>query len=256
MILPASYANGFAPRDGQPLYPELWRGCLVSYNHALGITGTKIFDYSGFKRNGTGSAITWSSGGVISFATASISIGTLSLHNESELTITTRIRRTATNISTYLFSDEGASINTAIALQVYNTHNVTLFRAKSGVYSADTLSGALTLNKWYTITGTISDSKAQESIYVDGNLISQNTITSATKPASSGTSQIGTYTTGSLYFIGDQKEFHLHNRVLSPREIKLLASKEGVMNELAPRRRSSSAVQFNRRRRLLLGASS
>ena len=247
MILPASYLNGFAPRDGQPLYPSLWTGCLLSYNHILGITGTQIFDYSGRKRNGTGSAITWSPGGIISFQNAKITIANLSLHTQSELSITTRIRRTASNNYTYLFSDEDASVNTAISLQLYNTHNLTLFRAKAGAYSADTLSGALTLNKFYTITGTISDSNGQQSIWVDGQLVSQNTITGATKPVTSGASQIGAYRTGSLYFIGDQKEFYLHNRVLSPQEIKLLASREGIAYEMAPRRRSSvqSVVSYS-----------
>jgi hypothetical protein len=46
----------------------------------------------------------------------------------------------------------------------------------------------------------------------------------------------------------------IYNRVLSPAEAALCALRPGIAYELAPRRRSSSAVQFNRRRRLLLGS--
>ena len=53
MILPGSYANGFAPRDGQPLYPELWRGCVGAWNPGLGPTGLTLRDWSGFGNHGT-----------------------------------------------------------------------------------------------------------------------------------------------------------------------------------------------------------
>jgi hypothetical protein len=48
----------------------------------------------------------------------------------------------------------------------------------------------------------------------------------------------------------------IYNRALLPREVKIRSSLRGIAYELAPRRRSSSAVQFNRRRRLLVGAGS
>lgn len=53
MILPGRYANGFAPRDGQPLYPELWKGCVGAWNPGLGVTGLTLRDQSGFGRHGT-----------------------------------------------------------------------------------------------------------------------------------------------------------------------------------------------------------
>lgn len=53
MILPGSYANGFAPRDGEPLWPELWRGCVGAWNPGLGPSGTVLRDWSPFKNHGT-----------------------------------------------------------------------------------------------------------------------------------------------------------------------------------------------------------
>lgn len=53
MIRPASYSNGFAPRDGHPLYPELWRGCVGAWAPCLGPTGLTLRDWSGFGNHGT-----------------------------------------------------------------------------------------------------------------------------------------------------------------------------------------------------------
>jgi hypothetical protein len=58
MILPGTYANGFAPRDGEPLFPELWRGCVGAWNPGLGPTGTRLYDWSAFKNHGTLTNIT------------------------------------------------------------------------------------------------------------------------------------------------------------------------------------------------------
>jgi hypothetical protein len=59
-----------------------------------------------------------------------------------------------------------------------------------------------------------------------------------------------------LSLSGQLLELRLYNRAISSAEHRLLAVRPGISHELAPRRRSSSAVQFNRLRRLLVGASS
>lgn len=53
MILPGSYANGFAPRDGEPLFPELWRGCVGAWSPCLGPTGLTLRDWSGAGSHGS-----------------------------------------------------------------------------------------------------------------------------------------------------------------------------------------------------------
>lgn len=42
-----SYAEGFAPRDFEPRYPELWEGCVGAWAMNLGPTGDTIKDWSG-----------------------------------------------------------------------------------------------------------------------------------------------------------------------------------------------------------------
>lgn len=53
MLIGGSHANGFAPRDGVPLYPSLWWGCVGAWCPSLGPTGTRLFDWSGYHRDGT-----------------------------------------------------------------------------------------------------------------------------------------------------------------------------------------------------------
>jgi len=53
MILPGTYQNGFAPRDGEPLFPELWDGCVGAWNPGLGPSGLTLRDWSPYKNHGT-----------------------------------------------------------------------------------------------------------------------------------------------------------------------------------------------------------
>lgn len=52
-MIPGSYHNGFAPRDGAPLYPQLWAGCTGAWCPSLGPTGAVLRDWSGKARHGT-----------------------------------------------------------------------------------------------------------------------------------------------------------------------------------------------------------
>lgn len=52
-MIRGSYYNGFAPRDGMPLYPSLWRGCIGAWAPCLGPTGVVLRDWSGFANHGT-----------------------------------------------------------------------------------------------------------------------------------------------------------------------------------------------------------
>jgi hypothetical protein len=113
-------------------------------------------------------------------------------------------------------------------------------------------STAVEVNRWYHVA---CRSIANQSVYINGRLDVTTALfgtnTSAVTPqffiGGNGAGGIGR----SNAIFG---EFMIHNRALSDMEIRLLASRRGIQHELAPRRRSSSAVQFNRRRRLLLGS--
>ncbi len=42
-----SYHNGFAPRDSESRYPELWKGCVAAWAPCLGPTGLNVFGQAG-----------------------------------------------------------------------------------------------------------------------------------------------------------------------------------------------------------------
>ena len=48
-----NYGTGFAPRDYEPSYPSLWRGCLGAWCPSLGSTGGRLLDWSGRGYHGT-----------------------------------------------------------------------------------------------------------------------------------------------------------------------------------------------------------
>lgn len=49
----ATYTDTFAPRDGDPEYPDAWRGCMGAWRPSLGPTGATLFDWSGQRNDGT-----------------------------------------------------------------------------------------------------------------------------------------------------------------------------------------------------------
>jgi hypothetical protein len=53
IYLPGSYQQGFAPRDFEPRFPELWRGCVFASAPLLGPTGGVVREWSGLQNHGT-----------------------------------------------------------------------------------------------------------------------------------------------------------------------------------------------------------
>lgn len=48
-----SFDTGFAPRDGEPRYPSLWKVCVGAWYPGLGVQGSKLFEWAGRRRDGT-----------------------------------------------------------------------------------------------------------------------------------------------------------------------------------------------------------
>ena len=54
-IISPSYKTGFAPRDGYPQYPSLWKNCKIACCPSLGVTGSVLINHgnAGKGNNGT-----------------------------------------------------------------------------------------------------------------------------------------------------------------------------------------------------------
>ena len=265
MILPASYSNGFAPRDGQPLYPQLWRGCVGAWNPGLGVSGLTLRDWSGFGGHGaltnSTAATAWVShsgkhalawdGSTPQYVSIPVSGSRLNF-GKGAMSLAVWANVVSLNLATsfpfqIIKSDYIAGGSTANYGLAINNGQLRFSQCGTEINVSHTMNTG-----WHHYCGT-SDGTTMR-LYLDGVQVA-----SGASPASANTEQ-PYLTLGGLRPAGDawtgyQDDPRVYARNLSPNEIRLLASRRGIAYELAPRRRSSSAVQFNRRRRLLLGAS-
>ena len=253
MILPASYSNGFAPRDGQPRYPELWRGCVGAWNPGLGPSGLTLRDNSGLGNNGTltnGPTYAASQGkyamkfdgvddyvnfgnlSVVNFGTSPFAFGTWVKGGTNGCEILAK---------TPISGDTGLYIANRSVSGNYYYYNgaVTDIGAKDG--------------KWHHLAiSRLSTASSDTRLYYDGILAV--TITDSQNKTNANNFTIGGLVSNTFASC-EIADVQVYNRALSPNEIRTLATRRGIAYELAPRRRSSSAVAaFNRRRRLLLGS--
>ena len=253
MILPASYSNGFAPRDGQPLHPELWRGCVGAWAPCLGPTGLTLRDWSGRGNNGTLANLT--AAGWVSSSGKYALRGRQNTANNSQIDISSlsisggaytfmfwlRLRSFA---SGFPFIMAGGT-----ALELGSSASGMFFRpgvqfAAGSQFVVDKLEHRAVAASAGTVTLYINGKPFDSASHTYGTLSGFRLMNGADASGNN------------IYSMdGDLFEASVHVGALSQKTIAIAASRCGIAYELAPRRRSSSAVQFNRRRRLLLGAS-
>lgn len=253
MILPGSYANGFAPRDGQPLYSELWRGCVGAWAPCLGPTGLTLRDWSGYGNHGTLTngpvfnvhtgkyAVTFD--GVNDFVSTSSNV--MNMQNGQDFTVSCWFRSTSIASDQIIVSARNNNPGPAVAYLTGSKYSVYTFNQ---VVAGSTI---LASNTWYH--GVTVHRGTSFLLYVNGR-----------QDGSSGTD--GTFSSNAAFLIGSQTnasffsgqidDVRLYNRALTEVEIRNLASRRGIAYELAQRRRASVGITFNRRRRLLVGAGS
>ena len=266
MILPASYANGFAPRDDRPLYPSLWQGCVGAWAPCLGPTGLTLRDSSGFGNHGTLTNMDAASDWVPSNGRYALDFDGTNDY--------VYIRRSGSNIYSELVgnktvcgwvrtSSPGASYRTVFSKD--NTFSLTI---KSGVFitydwavSTDRSSGVTVSDGlWHHLSvNVVAGVTNGSTLYVDGREVAKITYLSqagnATNDVTICAALDSTNANVVQYINAAVDDLRLYKRCLTANETRLLASCRGIAYELAPRRRSSSAIAaFNRRRRLICGA--
>ena len=276
MILPGSYTNGFAPRDGQPLYPELWRGCVGAWAPCLGPTGLTLLDWSGRVNHGTASttaAAIWQANqgkyAARSDATYFDIVSGLDkfafIQNTLRFTISYWQRIDSLSARTGAIGTAAASaekgffvINEFGAGNGTNAVYISVQYGTVGQQSVGMRSADNTLKLgWQHIAITCNGSNAETQFYIDGKLTAKTTV-GGTGVLATGNSNrnlnIGrvNHSASFLPYAGFLDDVRIYDYAMAdPRALSL---RRGIAYEMAPRRRSSSAVQFNRRRRLLVGA--
>ena len=267
IIESASYQTGFAPRDGQPLYPELWRGCVLGMAQTLGPTGRTLRDWSGFANHGQmqsaslpASDIVPSLGRYAFDTNVTVNKG-ISIAHSPSLSITGGLSlscwvypRTVTGgFFQFLVGKRvGGGSPTACNYQMFLDNNT----GRLGYYNMTLYvsSSAPTINEWNHCGVTLTASGAL-TLWLNGRSV--HTATGVTRTANAGNVTISARPTFDLEQLnGLADDWRVYSRDIGESGMRLLASRRGIAYELAPRRRASEAVQFNRRRRLLVGAGS
>lgn len=242
MILPALYSNGFAPRDGQPLYPELWRGCVGAWNPGLGPTGLTLRDWSGRGNHGTLTGMDAGSDWVINGGRYG-----LDMDGTNDHVVLTQSYSAAVSCSLWVFA---RNITNANGEYFFGRWEAVLQDFYVGAFSSGwiarsanatptqsaLLSTPATINRWTHLCLTRSASTL--SLTVDG----RTTVTTSAvgfQGADVANTFIGRLSPATGFYanaiIDDVRVYH---RVINHTENRLLASRRGIAYELASRRRS------------------
>lgn len=254
----ASYANGFAPRDGSPRYPQLTKGIVGSWCPVLGPTGVILRDWGPRMANATLSNMTvstaWSINdgqygltfdGTDDFATTSAYPGVTTDRISVSIwfkAAQVRLQQLVNYGSVVMFVEMTAA--GAIRWRVRNTLGGNIVDVTAGTYAANSLDHYL-----FVMDGS------NALLYKNGSNVSAFTTSRGTGTIdnTSGALIFGSVDGTSRFTNGTIKEITIYDRALSATEaVKLYQIGAGGIYELGQRGRRST-VSGNRRRRVICG---
>ncbi len=226
-----SYRSGFySPRrGGTPKYPSLWDGCVGAWAPSLGATGLTLRDESVYGNHGTltnmDPATDWvvSGGkGALDFDGVDDYVQTTNVNIPTSFTVSMFVSADTTGDA--IFIGQGA-VNSSFEL--FQESGFTSFRVRDSGGAAAT-GPTLTIGRWTHLLGINDKSSNTCSFFVDGDFYA-----SAVSVRASDVSteiRLGRYDSG-YYLNGQLDDIRIYNRVLTPSEIKILATRRGIAYE-------------------------
>lgn len=260
MILPASYHTGFAPRDGYPAYPELWRGCVGAWAPCLGPTGLTLRDWSGRQNHGTLTNMVPGDDWVVSGGRYALDFDAIddqvscgaNVVTGGEITVFGWMNRrgVGSNNNNVICAKGSLSGNSTSTFALY--YNETLGWSWFCVDNANSLIitrslSSTAFNTWHFVCGTLSSSAIR--LFINGVLVSS---------AAGGVVKTSTHTTvlGMSGGIGGNcilDSVGVVNRAMSAHEIRTLAARRGIAYEMYRPTYYAPQVTSARRRKILTG---
>ena len=234
---PASYIGGMYPLIGQPLYPELWRGCVVAWSPGLGPTGLALRDWSGLGNHGTLTnmvagddwvtsqgryALDFNGGGDrVSVTSSAFAHGA----GDFAYSIWMYPRQIGSNNRLFSFTDDQLNID----LGIFGSGSISYY---NGSVSTASSTGVVAANQWQHLTMM----RRAGVVRVFINAAEVITHASVVSVSGSRTFHLGGFPTQN--FNGLLDTTMIFSRSLTSNEMQLLSSRRGIAYDLAPRRRS------------------
>ena len=265
MILPGTYQNGFAPRDGEPLFPELWRGCVGSWNPGLGPTGLTLRDWSAYKNHGTLTNMDAGTDWV-----ASQGRYALDFDGVNDFVDCSGVSSPSVFSMVGWFSPTDTTGAEMLAVQRSHQSTASLMRTQwffNGVNIHCRVFSGLNENGWRGVIasnvvatawkhyGFVYNGGTNIKCFVNGIEQSVTTESGGAAFAAINTGSvplvIGAQNTSGVpanHYSGRCDDIAIYNRALSPNEIRLLASRRGIAYEMAPRSWTSQQIAAYRSR--------
>jgi hypothetical protein len=251
------------PLIGEPAFPELWNGCIGAWAPCLGPTGLTLRDWSGFRRHGTLTNMDTSSDWVRSRGQYAVDLDGSNDHisvpssglrftgpQSVSLWVNWRSITVANRPHVFTLADSTGNFTTQMSAGINNfgapveggsNFTVNAYSIDAGglwgrAYTSATFSSRL--NEW--INFVFGHNGTTWQIYVNG--VADCVVTHALGPRAMITADpllLGA-SAGARYTDGLIDDVMMFNRMVTPSEARLLASRRGIAYELAPRRRFKS----------------
>lgn len=245
------YHSGFAPRDGEPLHPQLLRNCVGAWAPLLGPSGTTLRDNSPVRNHGALTNMDPASDWVVSGGNYA-----LDFDGSNDYVLCSRpvpdgscsfaawVNFTSASANLFFCGSSNSGDNTPLIwLGIGNVG--TLMRwfvrgASSGTEQNSSV--ALNTGTWRHVCGTYNAISGEMKSYIDGVETASGTVTPGAITLTNTSIGAAVRTTVGSYFSGNLNDVLCYSRTLTGAEVRLLATRPGIAYEMQRRRRSSSQV--------------
>ncbi len=248
-----SYRSGFySPRrGGTPKYPSLWDGCVGAWAPSLGATGGRLFDHSVYQNHGTLTNMESSDWLVsqgklcLDFETddfVNIPMSDANVLGAITLAAWVNVKSVALHHFFGKHAGNGATANPFDFRTDTSGNDLALVRANAGGYVLHTGPVIPAVNTWthigVTSTGVATDDPV---FYVNGIPTVGSVLLGSLSGQVTGSGapvRLGRRDDGAVQLAGLGDDYRIYNRVLSSKEMRLLASRRGIAYERASRKLS------------------
>lgn len=244
-----SFTSGFAPRDGTPRYPQLWRGCVGAWAPFLGPTGVALRDWGPYRLNGTLTNMEVGSDWVISGGQYALDFGTddyvslpyLFIEMPFSVSLWAMSRSVTTNQA--IFSIANGSTNDPFFVINFRGDFVgdpvlAQMRGNNNALNTVTQVGTYVTNTWYHIVVEFVSASSRQ-IYLNGVAGTEDTTTHTVETLNQMAIGCLLRTTPGSFLDGAVDDLRLYNRLLLPAEKQLLGTRRGIAYELRQQKRYS-----------------